>query len=77
MTLKVYALLFQAICRTSETQPINRTVDESHRDHLGALMVGLFDVLVGWVFLWALRCLHFGVPASLIEYASDLGFIAG
>jgi hypothetical protein len=39
---------FRAICRTSETQPINQTVGES--DHLGALMVGLFDVLVGWVF---------------------------
>lgn len=75
MTLRSMPSSFRAICRTSETQPINQTVGES--DHLGALMVGLFDVLVGWVFLWALRCLHFGVPASLIEYASDLGFIAG
>lgn len=75
MTLKVYALLFQGNLPHLEN-PANqsdrwRVVPSRGIDGL------LLDVLVGWVFLWALRCLHFGVPASLIEYASDLGFIAG
>ena len=75
MTLKVYALLFQGNLPhlgNPADQSDNRRIEPS-RGIDGLLL----DVLVGWVFLWALRCLHFGVPFSLIEYASGLGFFAG